>query len=192
MKRFAINALLLLALASLTLAAAAPVQHEVVVPFSFEKWVDGIIANPNGTNLTPEQAIEAWKRNMKRSDISIPTAQGSAFHDKASCSQYVDDDAYVPAAVELVNWLAAKGDKECMCRGRTTFARKRRAAISCKSSNPDLGVATTCHEIARAVGSIMDRCTRFQRVQGSLVVDGTHGSHGSINVWLKSKPIESE
>ncbi|KAJ4379058.1 hypothetical protein N0V85_008891, partial [Neurospora sp. IMI 360204] len=57
---------LTLATLALPFAAAAPTVSEALVEaresaevFSFEKWVDSIIANSD-TALSPEQAIEAW------------------------------------------------------------------------------------------------------------------------------------
>lgn len=53
-----------LLLASLALAPAlalpaAPTEGDSEV-FSFAKWIEGIIANPAGNNLTPDEAVAAW------------------------------------------------------------------------------------------------------------------------------------
>jgi hypothetical protein len=70
------------ALPTLAVLALTPVIGAVVVPvvvpdtsvgassetevegFSMTKWVDDIIANPNGTHLSPEQAYEAWQTTV--------------------------------------------------------------------------------------------------------------------------------
>lgn len=47
-------------LALIPLIAAAPTAAEATeqnVPFSFEKWAEDIIANPNGQHPSPEEAI---------------------------------------------------------------------------------------------------------------------------------------
>jgi hypothetical protein len=69
-------------LPTLAVLALTPVIGAVVVPvvvpdtsvgassetevegFSMTKWVDDIIANPNGTHLSPEQAYEAWQTTV--------------------------------------------------------------------------------------------------------------------------------
>jgi hypothetical protein len=48
-----------LALAPALALPAAPTEGDSEV-FSFGKWIDGIIANPDGNNLTPEEAVAAW------------------------------------------------------------------------------------------------------------------------------------
>jgi hypothetical protein len=48
-----------LALAPALALPAASTEGEVEV-FSFGKWIDGIIDNPDGDNLTPDEAIAAW------------------------------------------------------------------------------------------------------------------------------------
>ncbi len=66
------------ALPTLAVLALTPVIGAVAVPdtsagassggeverFSFAKWVDDIITNPNGTHLSPEQAYEAWQTTV--------------------------------------------------------------------------------------------------------------------------------
>jgi hypothetical protein len=40
---------------------AAPAEGEI---FSFSQWVEGIIANPDGNNLTPDEAVAAWTASL--------------------------------------------------------------------------------------------------------------------------------
>jgi hypothetical protein len=47
-----------LAMAPALALPAAPTQGEI---FSFGNWIDGIIANPDGNNLTPDEAVAAWR-----------------------------------------------------------------------------------------------------------------------------------
>lgn len=87
--------LTLAALALPFLAAAAPTvsetQLEIRAPaevFSFEKWVDSIVANPD-TALSPEQAIEAWKVSTNGTAASEASSLS-----KRSCVAMADQ-AYV-------------------------------------------------------------------------------------------------
>ncbi|KAI8190980.1 hypothetical protein K4K49_012037 [Colletotrichum sp. SAR 10_70] len=52
------------------LAAAAPAATPAPEIFSFAKWVDGIIANPYGDNLTPEEAVEAYYKSVNASEAA--------------------------------------------------------------------------------------------------------------------------
>ncbi|KAI8237879.1 hypothetical protein K4K54_009225 [Colletotrichum sp. SAR 10_86] len=52
------------------LAAAAPAATPAPEIFSFVKWVDGIIANPHGDNLTPEEAVEAYYKSVNASEAA--------------------------------------------------------------------------------------------------------------------------
>ncbi|KAI8192167.1 hypothetical protein K4K51_006533 [Colletotrichum sp. SAR 10_75] len=52
------------------LAAAAPAATPAPEIFSFAKWVDGIIANPHGDNLTPEEAVEAYYKSVNASEAA--------------------------------------------------------------------------------------------------------------------------
>src|SRR5690554_2258061 len=48
-----------MALAPALALPAAPTEGASEA-FSFGKWIDGIIDNPDGDNLTPEEAVAAW------------------------------------------------------------------------------------------------------------------------------------
>lgn len=69
MVSFTLPALATLALAALT-TAAPTTQTDSVEVFSFSKWVDGIIANPHGDNLTPEEAVEAYYKSVNASEAA--------------------------------------------------------------------------------------------------------------------------
>jgi hypothetical protein len=72
------DAMVNFASAALAILALTPVIGAVALPdttvaassageverFSFVKWVDDMIANPNGTHLSPEQAYEAWQTTV--------------------------------------------------------------------------------------------------------------------------------
>ena len=47
-----------------SIIGAAPSKADISANFTFEKWVESIIADPNGDNLTPEEAVAAWNRTQ--------------------------------------------------------------------------------------------------------------------------------
>jgi hypothetical protein len=58
MVQYYIPALALLIL-SASVAAVPTTSKTSVVPFTFVQWIEDIIANPNGDNLTPDEAVAA-------------------------------------------------------------------------------------------------------------------------------------
>lgn len=50
----------------LLVAALAGVSAAEV--FSFAEWVDGIVANPDGGNLSPEEAVAPWKVSVNNTE----------------------------------------------------------------------------------------------------------------------------
>lgn len=53
---------------SLLVAALAGVSVNTAETFSFAEWVEGIIANPDGDNLTPEEAVAAWEASVNNTE----------------------------------------------------------------------------------------------------------------------------
>ncbi|KAK1470863.1 hypothetical protein CCUS01_00981 [Colletotrichum cuscutae] len=62
-------------LALIPLIAAAPTAAEATeqnVPFSFEKWAEDIIANPNGQHPSPEEAMAlAFNQTSSAPDLLL-------------------------------------------------------------------------------------------------------------------------
>ena len=58
MVRSSLPALALLALS--VSAAAVPAANPPAAPFTMTQWIEGIIADPAGDHLTPEEAVAAW------------------------------------------------------------------------------------------------------------------------------------
>jgi hypothetical protein len=54
----------LLASLALALTLALPTAPAEAEIFSFSQWVEGIIANPDGNNLTPDEAVAAWTASL--------------------------------------------------------------------------------------------------------------------------------
>ncbi|KAJ3538775.1 hypothetical protein NM208_g5757 [Fusarium decemcellulare] len=59
MARLILSALAILASTSLVAAIPAPATNEAAQAFSVEKWVDGILADPNGDHLSPDGDFKA-------------------------------------------------------------------------------------------------------------------------------------
>jgi hypothetical protein len=52
------------AITSLVVAVPTASTTGVSSTFSFSNWVESIIANPDGDNLSPEQVVEAWQASL--------------------------------------------------------------------------------------------------------------------------------
>ncbi|KXX79407.1 hypothetical protein MMYC01_204064 [Madurella mycetomatis] len=136
-------ALPLVALALATSVAAAP-QGTSKTTFSFEQWVEDIIANPD-TALTVDEAIAA----AQAADV-VGSAGGlqKRGRDAAAC---VDD-------------LARKGRNGVVCTiGQNVFdiqmCRIGGARIVGSKSNPSQQSAN-CNDVARTAGIVFDNCWR--------------------------------
>ncbi|KAF6832374.1 hypothetical protein CPLU01_06199 [Colletotrichum plurivorum] len=176
MVNFALPALAALALAQLT--GAAPTQKEETVElFSFGKWVDGIIANPDGDNLTPEEAIEAWKASINE---TAAAADGdNALQKRYACNTQPNNEASVPDAVWCINDIARRGGT-CSVPGVVTFCTHGNAKITgVRTSNTP--TSSACNDVARGAGFVMDHCTRADNtVQGNEFAYG----NGNLLVWI--------
>jgi len=62
--------LLLATLATLSAAEVALESSPSVGVFSFAEWIEGIIQNPDGDNLTPEEAYAAWELSVNQTELS--------------------------------------------------------------------------------------------------------------------------
>ncbi|KAK3347778.1 hypothetical protein B0H65DRAFT_587686 [Neurospora tetraspora] len=147
---------------ALPLAAAAPTVSEALEireVFSFEKWVDSIIANPD-TALSPEQAIEAWT-------ASTNGTSSEALSKRAASCVGMADQAYVPDAIICINTLASLGSQACVANAVAVFWTHGRAQVV-GVAGPVAYVSTTCQKVAETAGKIMDQCTSGQFTGGQL------------------------
>ncbi|KAK4185781.1 hypothetical protein QBC35DRAFT_533907 [Podospora australis] len=145
-----------------------------VQPFSFVQWVEGIIANPDGDNLTPEEAVEAWEaaNNATENKVKRDTTEWTRdtglvpLHKRVSCNNILNSQAWAPDAVLCINYLARLGTTPCVVNGFSQFCRQGHAIMVGVTSG---GVHSSwCQHIARAGGLIMDACWRADNtVQGS-------------------------
>ncbi len=91
-----VNLSLLLALSAVACASAIPTAQapdttSTTEPFSFSTWIEGIIADPDGTHLTPEEAVAA-----KQASVNASTSGGLQTRGAAWCR-----DGFTPASVSL-------------------------------------------------------------------------------------------
>ncbi|KAF3801383.1 hypothetical protein GCG54_00005539 [Colletotrichum gloeosporioides] len=241
MVNFALSAVATLA-ALAPLAAAAPTASAAPEVFSFVKWVDGIIANPHGDNLTPEEAVEAYYKSVnaseaaaldwdygrarKRDDAAeeatpewdygkrdeVPEAAATPDWDygrarkrddateaaspdwdygrvrkRAKCNTIAGTQASVrfftvADAVSCINYLAGLGSTSCVVsNAKSHFCTIGNAQITGVTSG-SIPAASSCNDVARGAGYIMDACTlKDNTVQGSEFAYG----NGDLLVWIR-------
>ncbi|KAF4453072.1 hypothetical protein FALBO_16068 [Fusarium albosuccineum] len=177
MARLILSALAILASTSLVAAMPAPAADEAAQPFSVERWVDGILADPNGDHLSPEEAAEQYAKHGSRS-----------LDKRATC--YDDRSAPAPEgdAIACIQQLAAKGDTQCLIKSASSrFCEIGAAAIDGRSEGSVFNVWAPCSQVAQAAGRIMDACFRSDRtVKGWEAVDAVN-SDKKIVVALHGK-----
>ncbi|KAK2024962.1 hypothetical protein LX32DRAFT_568971 [Colletotrichum zoysiae] len=181
MVNFALPAVAALALAQVTGATPVAAQSSAVEVFSFSKWIDGIIANPEGDNLTPEEAVEAWQESLN--ETSVAAAGENPIQKRWSCNTQPGTEAYVPDAVACINELARRGSQQCSVDGNTVFCLIGRAQIM--GTRGTVRTSSPCNDVARGAGFVMDHCTRADNtVQGSEFAYG----NGGLLVWV-TRPL---
>ncbi|KAF5521232.1 hypothetical protein CGCA056_v006284 [Colletotrichum aenigma] len=199
------------------LAAAAPAATPAPEIFSFAKWVDGVIANPHGDNLTPEEAVEAYYKSVnaseaaaldwdygrarKRDDATegatpdwdygkrdeVPEAATPDWdygrvRKRATCNTIAGTQASVADAVSCINYLAGLGSTSCVVsNAKSHFCTIGNAQITGVTSG-SIPAASSCNDVARGAGYIMDACTlKDNTVQGSEFAYG----NGDLLVWIR-------
>ncbi|GAB1318350.1 hypothetical protein MFIFM68171_08560 [Madurella fahalii] len=146
----------LLVLAITTCVAAAPGASKTT--FSFEQWVEDIIANPD-TALTVDEAIAA----AQAADV-VGSAGG--LRKRVRCDQESIGWPRAPGrdAAACVDDLARKGNSGVNCGiGNNVFniqmCRIGGAQIVGSKSNPSQQSAN-CNDVARTAGIVFDNCWR--------------------------------
>ncbi|KAJ5006675.1 hypothetical protein K4K48_002842 [Colletotrichum sp. SAR 10_66] len=199
------------------LAAAAPAATQAPEIFSFAKWVDGIIANPHGDNLTPEEAVKAYYKSVNASEAAAldwdygrarkrDNADETASPDwdygkrdevpeaatpdwdygrvrkRATCNTIAGTQASVADAVSCINYLAGLGSTSCVVsNAKSHFCTIGNAQITGVTSG-SIPAASSCNDVARGAGYIMDACTlKDNTVQGSEFAYG----NGDLLVWIR-------
>ncbi|TDZ30026.1 hypothetical protein C8035_v003496 [Colletotrichum spinosum] len=174
------SSLAVLALASFAGAAPAAAETDAVEVFSFAKWVDGIISNPDGDNLSPEQAVEAWQASI--SETSSAVSERDVLQKRYFCNTIPGSEAYIPDAVSCINELARRGGQACSTGGATAFCVIGRAQITGVKGGTASSVSSSCNDVARGAGYVMDHCSRADNmVQGAEYAYG----NGNLLVWIR-------
>ncbi|KAJ4419607.1 hypothetical protein N0V85_000934 [Neurospora sp. IMI 360204] len=153
----------LAAMSLLTLVTAAPAATTEPV-FSFAKWVDDVIANPE-TALGPEEAWQAYLDTVNSTSVPVAANGGAQkrWDPQVSCDNYAPDpDASVlkaPDAVWCVNYLAGIGSTQCVVGAATAMCVHGRAQITGVSGGGG-SQQSSCQAVAQTAGLIMDTCTQ--------------------------------
>ncbi|KAK3946854.1 hypothetical protein QBC32DRAFT_366165 [Pseudoneurospora amorphoporcata] len=139
-------------------------------PFSFAKWVDEIIANPEEA-ATPQQALDAYYTyvNSTASSDNVFPETASRMHKRLTCNQLLGGEAPIPDAVECINYLARLNTQKCeIYRGSSHVSFRTHGNAEMIGIRPDSnGASTICNNVARAGGKVMDACSRADNtVQG--------------------------
>ncbi|KAK4226757.1 hypothetical protein QBC38DRAFT_365764 [Podospora fimiseda] len=189
MVNFIFSTLAFLALTPVVTAVSVPdatnttsVTTQVEQPFSISQWVEEIIANPNGTHLSAEQAWETYKTTV----VDNPQPAGT-LQKRVRCN-IQRESAPAPDAVKCIEYLAGLGTTRCEVTLLVRFAVWGNAEIVGVSNEIRNGKPVThsshCNDIARAAGKIMDNCWRADNtVQG----DESAWGNGNIRVHIARK-----
>ncbi|KAF7674584.1 hypothetical protein GT037_007344 [Alternaria burnsii] len=74
---------------------------------SFSEWVDGILENPDGDNMTPEEVVVAFKSGEFNSSPSAKFSR-SLYEKRATCYEAANTDCLITDAVACINTVARK------------------------------------------------------------------------------------
>ncbi|EUC39894.1 hypothetical protein COCMIDRAFT_110248 [Bipolaris oryzae ATCC 44560] len=130
---------------------------------SFSEWVEGIVANPDGDNMTPEEVVEAFKAGQ----FSSPPEARSLLQKRASCYEQPNTDCPISDAVACINTVARKSNCD--------------AYLQCQIGGcvltTDGNHNSNCNDVARGGGFILDHCVvpNYDRVEGSEYAYGNGG-----------------
>ncbi|KAF4333129.1 hypothetical protein FBEOM_13077 [Fusarium beomiforme] len=148
------------------------------IPFSLESWVSGIIADPDGAHLSPDEALNLTV-NQTSNDL------GAMEKRAVRCNTVAGTSASVADAVWCIDFLARRSGQRCgvPAGGRSSFCRHGLATIQGVSERPvwQGGTSSPCGNVARSAGRIMDKCTRGGTVQG----ENTAYGNGYLAVHIR-------
>ena len=139
-------------------------------PFSFEDWADSIAKG------TPHKTIEEAIRAGHEPPSGSHSKRGELLEKRLRCNHLSIGSASVPDAVACINYLASSG-RTCRVEGpNVAFCTIGNAQIVGVrgSSGP---TESSCVDIARAAGAVMDACWRADNT-----VQGDHYAHGNGNI----------
>jgi len=100
--------LLLATLATLSAAEVALESSPSVGVFSFTEWIEGIIQNPDGDNLTPEEAYAAWELSINQTEPSGRKPLQRADSPLLPPNQHSQSDTYTKKVQPKTAWRNEK------------------------------------------------------------------------------------
>ncbi|KAF1843022.1 uncharacterized protein K460DRAFT_396434 [Cucurbitaria berberidis CBS 394.84] len=128
---------------------------------SFSEWVDGILENPNGDNMTPEEVVDAFNNGQFSTPPAVRFGR-SLIQKRATCYEHPNTDCLIVDAVACINAVARRGANDC----RNVYEQ---CHINTAVLTTDGTTDSSCNDVARGGGSILDHCVRAgnDRVEGS-------------------------
>ncbi|KAH6634762.1 hypothetical protein B0J18DRAFT_30121 [Chaetomium sp. MPI-SDFR-AT-0129] len=168
---------LLLATLAVSPAFALPATSTEVATevFSFSNWIEGVITNPDGDNLTPEEAVAAWAASVNGTQVQTLDKRTPLTCPGYSFCQIVD-------AVWCINYLATIGKQGQQCEVTTAANWCGHGTARLNGLTPVVGASTSsnCNDVARGGGYIMDACSRSDGL-----VSGTAPAYGNGNLIVE-------
>ncbi|PNH40527.1 hypothetical protein VD0004_g6469 [Verticillium dahliae] len=187
--KFPVPILSLLAVAQ---AVAIPSGSEASA-FSFEQWVEDIIASPDGKHLSPEEAIDAHLAYINGTDVNL--LESRALEKRVTCwtsstspppawvgltcamTAWASVDSLFKSRVQTlshasITWPASEAGAALFYQYGQLFRRCGNARIyGTTGGSQSLPVTDICSNVARAAGRVMDSCYRSDNtVRGSEMV----------------------
>ncbi|KAF2131490.1 hypothetical protein P153DRAFT_365071 [Dothidotthia symphoricarpi CBS 119687] len=132
---------------------------------SFSEWVDGIIENPDGDNMTPEEVVAAFQSGQFSTPPSAKLSR-SLYQKRATCYEQPNTDCLITDAVACINTVARKTN----CLNDYLQCQINTAALT-TDGTPN----SSCNDVARGAGFILDACV----VSGSDRVQGSEFAYGN-------------
>ncbi|OAL52742.1 hypothetical protein IQ07DRAFT_585858 [Pyrenochaeta sp. DS3sAY3a] len=161
-------------IASLLALGQAAVAAKAVT--SFSEWVDGILENPDGDNMTPEEVVNAYQSGQFEAPAVKFTR--SLIEKRATCYEYPNTECLIVDAVACINAVARRGANDC--RGVYMQCQLNTAAMT-----TDGRTDSSCNDVARGGGFILDHCVRA----GSDWVEGSEYAYGNGNELVRLRRV---
>ncbi|KAH7374868.1 hypothetical protein B0T11DRAFT_344715 [Plectosphaerella cucumerina] len=140
------------------------------VPFSFEQWADAIAKGE--PHLSVEEAVQA-------ADAANSGPNGNverSLEKRLRCNHLDLGSAWAPDAVACINQLASNG-QTCRVDVTVAFCTIGNAQIVGVRGGPGPYTESSCQDVARAAGYVMDNCWRADNT-----VQGDHYAWGNGNM----------
>ncbi|OAK96088.1 hypothetical protein IQ06DRAFT_308902 [Phaeosphaeriaceae sp. SRC1lsM3a] len=124
------------------------------VPFTFTSWIDGMIANPNGNHLSPDEAVDAAYNGSSLQLGKRVWCDVEASHPRTNAR----DAAY---CLDYLTRLHNQGIRCGLASNEYWVVKcQRNNAIIVASKSAAASQSISCGDFARNGGSIFDSCWR--------------------------------